>query len=212
MTALYTDLKARIVEVARLLEEKNLNHGRSGNISMRVPDSNHVLITPSGLVKSRLNTDDIVVIDTEGRVVEGRWKPSSEVNMHLAIYKARNDVNAIIHAHTVYSTVLAVARKPLPPIIEEAVLFLGGEVRVAEFAPYGTVQLAENVVRALGDRKAVLLASHGVVAVGGSLEEAVEVLSLLERLSQVYVLSEILTGGGTPVLHAGSQSSSRILT
>ncbi|MCY0867712.1 MAG: class II aldolase/adducin family protein [Desulfurococcus sp.] len=212
MTALYTDLKARIVEVARLLEEKNLNHGRSGNISMRVPDSNHVLITPSGLVKSRLNTDDIVVIDTEGRVVEGRWKPSSEVNMHLAIYKARNDVNAIIHAHTVYSTVLAVARKPLPPIIEEAVLFLGGEVRVAEFAPYGTVQLAENVVRALGDRKAVLLASHGVVAVGGSLEEAVEVLSLLERLSQVYVLSEILTGGGTPVLHAGGQSSSRILT
>lgn len=212
MTALYTDLKARIVEVARLLEEKNLNNGRSGNISMRVPDSNHVLITPSGLVKSRLNTDDIVVIDTEGRVVEGRWKPSSEVNMHLAIYKARNDVNAIIHAHTVYSTVLAVARKPLPPIIEEAVLFLGGEVRVAEFAPYGTVQLAENVVRALGDRKAVLLASHGVVAVGGSLEEAVEVLSLLERLSQVYVLSEILTGGGTPVLHAGGQSSSRILT
>lgn len=212
MTALYTDLKARIVEVARLLEEKNLNHGRSGNISMRVPGSNHVLITPSGLVKSRLNTDDIVVIDTEGRVVEGRWKPSSEVNMHLAIYKARNDVNAIIHAHTVYSTVLAVARKPLPPIIEEAVLFLGGEVRVAEFAPYGTVQLAENVVRALGDRKAVLLASHGVVAVGGSLEEAVEVLSLLERLSQVYVLSEILTGGGTPLLHAGGQSSSRILT
>jgi len=195
---MYEDLKARIAEVARYLEEHGLNHGRSGNISIRVPGVNHVLITPSGLVKSRLNTDDIVVVDLNGSIVEGARKPSSEINLHLAIYRARPEVNAVIHAHTIYATALAVARRPLPIIIEEAVLVLGGDVRVAEFAPYGTIQLAENAVRALEGRKAVLLANHGVVAVGGSLEEALESLILTERLSQVYILSELLTNGKTP--------------
>ncbi|ADV64932.1 class II aldolase/adducin family protein [Desulfurococcus mucosus] len=197
---MYTDLKARIVEVARYLEEHGLNHGRSGNISLRIPGVNHVLITPSGLVKSRLSSEDIVVVDVNGSIVEGHRKPSSEVNLHLAIYRARGDVNAVIHAHTVYATALAVARRPLPPVIEEAILVIGGEVKVAEFAPYGTLQLAENVVKALEGRKAALLANHGVVAVGESLEEALEVLVSLERLSQVYLLSEILTGGKTPLL------------
>jgi len=206
---MYEDLKARITEVARYLEEHGLNHGRSGNISIRVPGVNHVLITPSGLVKSRLNTDDIVVVDLNGSIVEGARKPSSEINLHLAIYRARPEVNAVIHAHTIYATALAVARRPLPVIIEEAVLVLGGDVRVAEFAPYGTIQLAENAVRALEGRKAVLLANHGVVAVGGSLEEALESLILTERLSQVYILSELLTNGKTP--QVPSETVSRLL-
>jgi len=207
---MYEDLKARIAEVARYLEEHGLNHGRSGNISIRVPGVNHVLITPSGLVKSRLNTDDIVVVDLNGSIVEGARKPSSEINLHLAIYRARSEVNAVIHAHTIYATALAVARRPLPVIIEEAVLVLGGDVRVAEFAPYGTIQLAENAVRALEGRKAVLLANHGVVAVGGSLEEALESLILTERLSQVYILSELLTNGKTP--QVPSEAVSRLLS
>jgi len=207
---MYDDLKARIAEVARYLEEHGLNHGRSGNISIRVPGVNHVLITPSGLVKSRLNTDDIVVVDLNGSIVEGARKPSSEINLHLAIYRARPEVNAVIHAHTIYATALAVARRPLPVIIEEAVLVLGGDVRVAEFAPYGTTQLAENVVRALEGRKTVLLANHGVVAVGGNLEEALESLILTERLSQVYILSELLTNGKTP--QVPSEAVSRLLS
>lgn len=197
---MYSDLKARIVEVTRLLEEKGLNYGRSGNVSIRIPGINHVLITPSGLVKSRLNIDDIVVVDQNGVVIEGRNKPSSEINLHLAIYRTRGDVNAVIHAHTIYATALAVARRPLPVIIEEAALILGGDIRVAEFAPYGTIQLAENVVRALEGRKSALLANHGVVSVGESLEEALEVLVLTERLSQIYLLSELLTNGKTPLI------------
>ncbi|ACL10640.1 class II aldolase/adducin family protein [Desulfurococcus amylolyticus 1221n] len=198
--SMYSDLKARIVEVARFLEEKGLNHGRSGNISIRIPGVNHVLITPSGLVKSRLNIEDIVVVDQNGVVIEGRNKPSSEINLHLAIYRARMDANAVIHAHTIYATALAVARKPLPVIIEEAVLILGGDIRVAEFAPYGTTQLAENAVKALEGRKSVLLANHGVISIGESLEDALEALVLTERLSQVYILSELLTNGKTPLV------------
>ncbi|MEM0045868.1 MAG: class II aldolase/adducin family protein, partial [Desulfurococcaceae archaeon] len=100
--------------------------------------------------------------------------------------------NAVVHAHGVYSTTLSITRDPLPLLIEEMVMYLGGEVRVAEYAPSGTEELAEKVVKALNGRKAVILANHGVVACGKDLEEAVEVLGLVERLSQIYILARLL--------------------
>lgn len=174
------------------MEDKGLNHGRSGNVSVRVKGVNHVLITPSGLPKARLSTEDIVVVSISGEVIEGARKPTVELPLHTAIYRKYDYFNAVIHAHPIYVTTLAIAREPLPPVVEEAVLYVGGEVRVAEYAPFGSRELAENVVRALEDRTAVILPNHGVVTCGRSLEEALEVLVLIERLAQSYILSRIL--------------------
>lgn len=184
---LLIELKKKIVDAMRYMDEKGLNHGRSGNVSIRV-DRERVLITPSGVVKSELKPEDIVLINMNGEVLEGIRKPTVEVNLHLEIYRAYDYFNAVVHAHPVYSSVLAVLREPLPPVIEEMVLYTGGEIRVAEYAPFGTIELARNAVEALRDRSAVILANHGVVACGRNLDEALEILELVERVAQIYIL------------------------
>lgn len=174
------------------MEDKGLNHGRSGNVSVRVKESNHVLITPSGLPKARLSSEDIVVVSMSGEVIEGSRKPTVELPLHTEIYRSYDYFNAVIHAHPIYVTALAIAREPLPPVVEEAILYVGGEVRVAEYAVFGSRELAKNVVKALENRTAVILPNHGVVTCGKNLEEALEVLILVERLAQSYILSKIL--------------------
>jgi L-fuculose-phosphate aldolase len=188
---LYEDLKKKIAWVLEYLEFKGLNYGRSGNVSVRA-SREHIIITPSGRVKARLDPGDLVVVDSNGNVIEGVLKPSSELPMHLAIYSAYEYVNAIIHAHSLYTSILGVTREALPPILEETVLYVGGDVRVADYAPFGTKELAENAVEALRGRKAVILANHGVVAVGVDLDDALEVLELVERAAQIYVYSRLL--------------------
>ncbi len=190
--ALYEDVKSDVARVLKILEEKGLNYGRSGNVSVRIPDKGHIVITPSGLVKSALSPKDLLVIDIEGNVIEGDGSPTVETPLHLGIYREYEYFNAVIHAHTIYSSALAVARESIPPIIEEMVLYIGGEVRVADYAPFGSKELAENAVKALRDRRAVLLANHGVVACGRDLWEALEVLEVVERVAHIYVLSKAL--------------------
>lgn len=182
------ELKKKIVDTMKYMDERGLNHGRAGNVSVRVGE-NRVLITPSGVVKSALTPEDIVLIDMNGAVLEGRYKPTVEFNLHLEIYRNYKHFNAVVHAHPVYSSVLAVLREPLPPVIEEMVLYTGGEIRVAEYAPFGTVELARKAVEALRDRSAVILANHGVVACGRNLDEALEILELVERVAQIYILA-----------------------
>lgn len=189
---MYEELKKEIINVLKFMEDRGLNHGRSGNVSVRVKEVDHILITPSGLPKARLSTEDIVVVSMSGEVIEGTRKPTVELPLHTAIYREYDYFNAVIHAHPIYITTLAIAREPLPPVVEEAVLYIGGEVRVAEYAPFGSEELAENVVKALEGRTAVILPNHGVVTCGKNLEEALEVLVLIERLAQSYILSRIL--------------------
>lgn len=189
---MYSELKKEIVRAFRYMEKRGWNHGKAGNVSVFVREKDHILVTPSGVSKVKLKPSDILVVDLGGNVVDGAGKPTVELPLHLAIYRAYRYVNAVVHAHGVFSTVLAVIREPLPPLIEEIIVELGGEIRVAEYAPSGTLELAQNVVKALEGRKAAILANHGVITCGKNLEEAVELLGLVERLSQVYVLSRVL--------------------
>lgn len=189
---LYEEIKSEVVKVLKTLEEKGLNYGRSGNVSVRIPSKGHVVITPSGFVKSALSPKDVLVIDMEGNVIEGEGLPTIEIQLHLRIYEEYEYFNAVIHAHTIYSSALAVARESIPPIIDEMVLYIGGEVRVADYAPFGSKELAENAVKALRDRRATLLANHGVVACGRDLWEALEVLEVVERVAHIYTLSKAL--------------------
>ncbi|MCR8453626.1 MAG: class II aldolase/adducin family protein [Crenarchaeota archaeon] len=185
-------LKGEIIRVGRLLIRKNLTVGSSGNISVRIPGEDRIIITPSGVPFRTMLPEELVIIDLDGRVIEGKKRPSSELPLHLKIYKSRPDVNAIIHAHTIYCSVLAATRTPIPPILDEMIFFIGGDILVAKYAPPGTEDLARNALEALGTRKAVILANHGVVACGRDLEDALETLVRVERISQIYILAKLI--------------------
>jgi L-fuculose-phosphate aldolase len=186
-----------VVEAGKEMLEKKLTVGTWGNISLRTFDKEKCVITPSGMNYQKMNPEDMVVIDLDGKVVEGKWKPSSELEMHCEIYGARKDVNAIVHTHPVFSSVLAVLKEDLPPIIEDMVMLLGGEVKVTEYTLPGTKELAEKAANALGDRNAVLLANHGAVCVGPDMKRTLTACKVLEKSAQIYVYSKMI---GQPTL------------
>ena len=189
----YYELKKQIAETFRFLVSNELSSRYGGNISIRTPDNpNRFLITASGVRKDKLTVDDIIIIDENGNVVEGNKKPSIEKHLHLEIYKARPEINAVIHAHTIYSSAFAVARTNIPPLIEEYVIQIGGEVKVANFAPAGSYDLAKNIVKSLEDRKAVLVANHGIVTCGKSLEDAINVLIAVEKTAKLFIYASII--------------------
>ena len=175
--------------------ELGLVTGSSGNVSRRLGSSGGgelVAITPTGRPHADLKDEDIAVVDFDIEPVEGDLAPSSESLMHVAIYRARPDVRAVIHTHAVYSSVAAVAGLAIPPIVDEMAVALGGAIEVSDYAFPGTMELADSVRDALGERNAALVRNHGAVGVGSDLKEAMEVCKLTERVAQVYLMASIL--------------------
>ncbi len=200
MTSKWQSQKRAVAQTARRMAEMGLATGASGNVSVRLPPyetTGLLAITPSGRRYSELSDNDVVVVGFDVEPVEGELAPSSESLMHVAAYRARPDVGAMIHTHGVYSTVAAVAGLEIPPIIDEMVVAIGGAIRVSEYAFPGTKELADNVCSALGERNAALIRSHGAVGVGTDLDEALDVCALTERVAQVFVLSSLLGKVGT---------------
>ena len=184
-----------VLAAARLMGERGLVTGMAGNVSMRLRSARGralVVVTPSQRPYATLRPEDIVVVDSAGDVVDGGLAPSSELPLHLAVYAARPDVGAVMHTHSVYASALAVAGRDLPPVLDELVVFVGGTVEVAEYGMSGTQAMAERAVRALGDRNAALLRKHGVVGVGETPGEALDVCDLVERAAQVYIMASLL--------------------
>ncbi|MFB9720574.1 class II aldolase/adducin family protein [Planobispora longispora] len=157
--------------------------GAAGNLSVRAGDL--IAVTPGGVPLDRLEPDACPVIDVEGYLVEGELQPSSETPMHLAVYTTTG-ARAVVHTHSVFGTVVATTMTELPPVHYNALL-LGGVVKVADYATYGTPELAANVRAALEGRQAALLANHGGVTIGDDLDKAFEATRLLEWLCEVYV-------------------------
>ncbi|MBC8276011.1 MAG: class II aldolase/adducin family protein [Chloroflexi bacterium] len=182
--------KKAVIEVAQEMERKGLVVGTAGNVSLRLKDPSGrelLAITPSGRYYDSLKIDDIVVVDFEGQRVEGEQKASIETVMHTEVYKARKKVNAIVHAHPAFCSVIAVTGLDIPPLIDEQVIYIGGEIKVAEYALPGTPELAKNAVSALGPRNAVILANHGVLSVGRDMREALTICELAEEMAKIYV-------------------------
>ncbi|ACX52101.1 class II aldolase/adducin family protein [Ammonifex degensii KC4] len=192
---LLEELRTAVVQVGKELAASGLVLGTWGNVSAREGDL--VAITPSGLPYSALAPEDIVVVDLEGETVEGKWRPSTELPLHLAVYRKRPDVGGIVHTHSVGSMTLAACHHPLPPFTEEQAQLIGGRVPVAAYAPPGTEELAQAAVAALGEGKAVLLANHGLVGVGKTVEEALLTCQVVEKSAQIYLWACLLGG---PVL------------
>lgn len=187
------EVRKNIINTGIMLLEKGLVQGAGGNISCRV--ENGILITPSGMDYRKLFCEDIVMLDTEGNVLDGSRKPSIEKSLHLKIYKTRENVGAIIHTHSVYATAMAAARVPLFPITDNQVALFGGTVPVADYAPIGTDELAENASRALACGQGVLLSNHGALCTGSDLPEALMRCEMLEIFSKIYIMAKAAGGG-----------------
>ena len=187
-----SDERMAVVEGGRRLAARGLVIGSSGNLSMRAGDQ--VVVTPTGLEIGDMKPEDMSIVDLDGTWVEGRLKPTSEVPLHLAIYR-NTGAAAIAHTHAVTSAAVSCTCTELPPIHYNC-LQLGGPVRVAPYATYGSKQLAENVVEAIaGGRNAALMANHGSIAYGDSMNKACDRLELLEWLCEHYAASVAI---GTP--------------
>lgn len=191
-------LKQQIIEVGIKLLRNGLVAGTGGNISARLPDMEYFYITPSGMAYEALQPDDIVGIDYNGDLVEGTRKPSIECMMHASILRARPDVGAVVHTHSLYATAVASAHLPIPAFLETVIATNKCEIKVAEYAPAGSQELAENALRTLGEDSAVLLANHGVVGVGRDLAQAVRVCETVEKAAMVFLMSRIV-GGPIPI-------------
>ena len=187
-------MREQVLATAKEMLRKGLVEGTAGNISARMPDGS-VCITPSSVDYEAMTLDDLCVIDLAGEVVEGERGPSSEKLLHLACYRAFDDVQSVIHSHPVYATMFAIAHQPIPACIDEFSIYVGGEVPVTEYAMSGTEGVGENAVAVLADRGAALLANHGMVAVGPSPATALHITALVERSAQIVWGAEALGEG-----------------
>jgi L-fuculose-phosphate aldolase len=185
--------RAHVVAAGRRLADGGLVIGTAGNLSVRVGD--HLVVTGSGTDLGELTPARLTVVDLSGTVLDGDLAPTSELPLHLAIYHA-TDAAAIAHAHSPSSIAVGATHDVLPPV-HYATVPLGGVVRVAEYATFGTPELAENVLTALAGRSAALMRNHGSVAHGASIEEACGRLETVEWLAEVYRRAAAL---GTPRL------------
>lgn len=184
---MYENERKQLLEICLEMLEKDLVVGSAGNASMRVED--HIIITPSSVHYTEMNPEDFMVMDMNADVVEGDRNPSTELPMHLAVYKNREDALAIIHSHSIYASAMALLNKSLPPILDELVPKLGGEIRVTPYEMPGTSELGEKVVKAMELRSATLIANHGALCCGSNLKEALEVAILLERACKIYLIA-----------------------
>ncbi|WP_018133292.1 class II aldolase/adducin family protein [Effusibacillus pohliae] len=192
------EIREQVLQAAKEMYERGLVASVWGNLSARVPGTGLIVVTPSGVDYRSLQAEDLVVIELEtGRVAEGKLKPTSELPMHLAILKARPDVNGVMHTHSVYASACSAAHKEIPPIVEDLAQVVGGSVSVARYALPGTPELGANAVKALNKKGAVLLANHGVVGVGHDIMEALRVCTIVEKGAQIFAIAKMI---GSPVL------------
>jgi L-fuculose-phosphate aldolase len=179
-----------VLDAARRMSEKGFVVGTAGNVSMRLADHGGkglMAITPTSRYYDTIGVDDIAVVDFNGQLVEGEISPSVEIMLHIGVYKARKKVNAVIHSHPVLSSAFAVSGMEIPPIVEDQVTYLGGGIKVAEYAISGSEDLVKNALAALGPRNAVLLANHGAVCVGRDMREAFTNCEMLEKTAKIYI-------------------------
>lgn len=180
------DAPQAVLAAAKDMLRKGLVEGTAGNISARQHDGS-IVITPSSVDYAEMQLDDLVVIDPDGKTLQAKdgRSASSEKLLHLACYKAYDDVGSVIHSHPIYATMFAVARQDIPACIDEFAIFIGGDVRCTDYAASGTPDVGEQAVKALEGRGAALIANHGMVAVGPKPSTVLHITALVERSAQI---------------------------
>jgi len=189
------ELRNEIITITRLFNETGMSVGTSGNLSARAREG--FLITPTGVPYEDMTPDDIIEMNLNGKVVSGKLKPSTEWPFHKAIYVSRKAINAIVHVHSPYATGISCTRQDIPAFHYMVALVGGDTVRCAKYATFGTEELSRSALAALKDRRACLLANHGMIALGEDIKSAYRLAEEVENLAMQYWISKQI---GTPVL------------
>jgi len=185
-----------IVAYGIKLIETGLTKGTGGNLSVFDPELGLFAISPSGIDYVKITPEDVVVLDLEGHILEGDRTPSSEVDLHRIFYQNREDIRAVIHTHTMYATTLSCLGWDLPAV-HYMVAVAGKNVRCADYATFGTPELARNAFEAMKDRRAVLLANHGLLAGAPDLANAFNITEEIEYVAEIYTRTLAI---GEPVI------------
>jgi len=178
------ETKEQLLWVAKEMLRSNLVQGTAGNLGARLPDGNAVL-TPSSLDYMDMTLSDLVVCDLDGNVLEGTRGPTSEKALHLSALRQHDNIGATMHCHAKFATMFALTRQPIPAVIEEFDVFVGGDVEVAEYRTTGTDELAAEVASRVGEKAAVLMANHGLFAVGKNPKDVLHIAQLVERTAEI---------------------------
>jgi L-fuculose-phosphate aldolase len=197
------DLKLRVIRTAVAAEQSGLCRQKSGNFSMIDRTRELIVISPSALDRNTTEIDDVPVMSMKGEIVEAgkRAKASTEYLMHIKAYETRDDISSVIHTHSEYATVFAVRGEPIKPVVFEA-FFYGVRTIVAEYGRPGTARLAESVTDPLRDADVCLLKNHGVLVVGGTIEETLLKAQYVEDVAKLYYLSVCLGNNEPDVIPA----------
>ena len=192
------ELKYQVCDWAKRAYADGLFEGTCGNLSAYDREQGIVVITPSSVPYERYRPEDMVVIDLEGNVLEGDHKPSSEWIMHTMVYRRKANVNAVIHTHSPYASAFAVRNESIPCILIEMIPTIGGDVPLAQFGMPGTEEVGEEACKVLNGRGGCLLANHGVLAVGNSLEQACVRAGYVENAAKICAIAQS-SGGIVPL-------------
>jgi L-fuculose-phosphate aldolase len=187
------EVKDAVLAAAKAMYRRGIVEGTAGNVSGRVDDGT-VVVTPSSLDYEVMALEDLVVVDLDGAVVAGERSPTSEKGVHLAALAAHPEAGAVVHSHAKHASMFAVAHERIPAAIDEFVVYIGGDVPVCEYHPSGSDELGVAVAAALGDRSAALMANHGLVTIGKSVEDALHSALVVEHNAEIVWGARLLGG------------------
>lgn len=193
--------RQQIVDYGLKMVSSGLTTGSGGNLSILDVESDLIAIGPSGIDYANVGVEDVVIVNRDGEVVEGQWKPSSELSFHLALYQQRPEITAVVHTHSVYATTMACLNWEIPAV-HYLVAFSGDKVPLAPYATFGSDDLATSVADHIGSYNALLLANHGLVAIGTDMSSAFNVAEEIELVARIYYQAKSI---GQPVLVAADE-------
>jgi L-fuculose-phosphate aldolase len=185
-----TKIRRALAELGKSLREDGYIKDLQGNFSVYDRKNGIVYITPAAIPYALRGPEDICLVDIDGKILDGLRKPSSEMTLHLELYRTREDISAIVHTHPANAGVFAIAREPIPQVLESDAMGFSGPVPVAAFAPHGTAELAKNVSLAmLPAKKACVIANHGLVTAADTIEKAVHEMRMIEDAAKMILLA-----------------------
>ena len=178
------EVKQEVLATAQRVHGAGLVVGTAGNISGRMPDGT-ICMTPSSTPYETMGLDDLVVVDLEGNKVDGGGSPSTEKALHLSCYKRYPEVGGVIHSHAPFASMFALVHEPIPAVIEEVVVYIGGDIPICDYKTTGTDELGDEVASKLSDRSAALMANHGLVCIGKTADDALHASLVVERTAEI---------------------------
>lgn len=177
-------LREEVCQANKELQKNNLVLWTSGNVSARDPETGYVVIKPSGVLFEDLTPESIVVVDLDGNVIEGEFKPSVDTTSHLYVYKHRADINGMVHTHSPYATSFAITGEPIEIYTTTSAAVFGGEIPISDFATIGEEEIGKEIVEKIGNSTAILIRNHGVFTIGENYESALKYSIVLEETAQ----------------------------